>query len=129
MVRVHDLHELRMKGSPMTPVTHDLRKTVGDLLEGYYWDRINCSSSLGREVCQKKAVTEILSLLRPALPGNAAAPVPMVLYCPYCFFQHIDTGEWVTKPHKRHLCLNPKCGLQFVPARIPTVGVEELDYS
>ncbi len=59
---------------------------------------------------------------------SALKPIPMVLYCPYCLVQHIDDGEWATKPHRRHLCQNPECGLRFIPAKVNTFGVRELTY-
>jgi hypothetical protein len=37
-------------------------------------------------------------------------PVPALLFCPWCRTQHIDEGEWLTKPHHVHTCGNPACG-------------------
>ncbi len=54
------------------------------------------------------------------------APIPMLLICPKCCFQHLDEGEWVSRPHKTHLCLSPGCGHAWRPANVPTVGVREL---
>jgi hypothetical protein len=49
-------------------------------------------------------------------------PFPMRLFCPACMKQHIDRGEWATKPHCRHLC--ERCGYQWKHAEQPTVGIE-----
>lgn len=68
--------------------------------------------------------------------GVVAKPVPQVLYCP-AGHQHVDEGEWATKPHKTHLCQRitesdgatpdyKTCGLEWRPALFPTVGVREL---
>lgn len=55
-------------------------------------------------------------------------PTPMLLFCPVCQFQHIDEDEgdidWRTRLHRKHLC--KKCGGEFKPANIYTVGVKEL---
>lgn len=62
----------------------------------------------------------------PTLEGQTLAepvPLPMLLSCPACGFPHHDTGEWATRPHKTHLCLNPKCGKTWQPEEFPTVGV------
>lgn len=48
-------------------------------------------------------------------------PFPMFLYCPNCHAQHVDVGEWETKPHKTHLCLN--CQFKFTPHEVYTVGI------
>jgi hypothetical protein len=51
-------------------------------------------------------------------------PIPMILHCPECGHQHIDEGEWATRPHKNHLC--QFCDHLWKPAIIPTVGVINL---
>ncbi len=33
-------------------------------------------------------------------------PAPAIIHCPYCHFRHVDAGEWKTRPHHKHLCLN-----------------------
>lgn len=30
------------------------------------------------------------------------------LFCPKCEVQHVDEGEWATRPHHTHLCLSCK---------------------
>jgi len=52
-------------------------------------------------------------------------PVRMILKCPACGEQHIDKGEWATKPHRTHLC--EKCNHEWRPFEFPTVGVEKLN--
>lgn len=49
------------------------------------------------------------------------SPIPMLLYCPHCFAQHIDMGDWAEIPHRTHLCAN--CKQTFRPAHRKTVGV------
>lgn len=56
--------------------------------------------------------------------GVPPGPLPTVLYCPECRTQHIDLGEWATRPHKKHLC--SECGFEWQPALIPTVGVKSI---
>lgn len=57
------------------------------------------------------------------------ATIPMILHCPICRLQHIDTDEWATtRLHRTHLC-KPEdggCGKEFRPANISTIGVKEL---
>lgn len=48
-------------------------------------------------------------------------PIPLFLTCPRCNTQHVDVGEFATKPHRDHSC--QKCGLTWRPALVPTVGV------
>lgn len=78
---------------------------------------------------------------RRPTPPDLREAVPMVLYCP-AGHQHIDEGEWATKPHKTHECqkvipcncsalyhgecVKTICGQQWRPADFPTVGVAAL---
>lgn len=52
-------------------------------------------------------------------------PIPMVLYCPFCGVQHVDTPEpdrgWTNPPHRSHLCHS--CENVWRPADVPTTGV------
>lgn len=48
-------------------------------------------------------------------------PIPLILHCPKCEHQHVDEGEWATKPHKTHLCAF--CKHEWRPSDEPTVGV------
>ncbi len=52
------------------------------------------------------------------------APIPMLLACPDCAVQHVDEGEWATRPHHIHLC--EACGHMWGPAVRATVGVRSL---
>jgi rubredoxin len=56
----------------------------------------------------------------PVLP----VPLPVVLFCPVCRAQHVDTEEWAFRPHRRHRCLH--CDHVWLPALVSTVGVEGL---
>lgn len=58
-----------------------------------------------------------------AVPAEAPSPVPLILYCPMCHAQHIDEGEFATKPHHTHACQAPGCPMVWRPAIVPTVGV------
>lgn len=51
-------------------------------------------------------------------------PIAMHLFCPLCNEQHIDYGEFATKPHHTHACQH--CGLVWRPAKVYTVGVQFL---
>lgn len=49
------------------------------------------------------------------------APVPVSICCPECGAQHLDEGEWATRPHKTHRCQS--CGHEWRPFPYPTVGI------
>lgn len=51
-------------------------------------------------------------------------PCPVELFCPQCGEQHIDEGEWATRPHKTHLCLF--CKHEWRVSARPTVGVRRI---
>jgi hypothetical protein len=58
-----------------------------------------------------------------ALVGDGSAlPVRLHLFCNLCGTQHIDEGEWATRPHRTHQC--QACCHEWRPADFPTVGVE-----
>jgi hypothetical protein len=52
-------------------------------------------------------------------------PIPMLLFCPSCYLQHVDAPEpgtdWTNPPHKSHLCRG--CKTVWRPADVPTTGV------
>lgn len=49
-------------------------------------------------------------------------PVPKILNCPSCGFEHIDGGIWASiRKHKTHLCQN--CKTEWRPYEFYTVGV------
>lgn len=57
-------------------------------------------------------------------------PIPMIICCPKCGLQHIDTddetGNWATsRHHRKHLCKpdDGGCGHVWMVAGVPTVGV------
>jgi len=76
-------------------------------------------------------------LIEQALPrylsawGCEPTPIPMVLHCPKCGFQHIDAPDpadnWDNPPHTSHKCLNPDCNVIWRPADVPTAGVEKIE--
>ena len=66
----------------------------------------------------------------------AGEPIPMLLFCPKCHSQHIDSPKWerdvhdmeqglictwANPPHKSHLC--HACGNIWRPADVTTTGV------
>ena len=58
------------------------------------------------------------------LQAELGTPIPMRLVCEGCGELHIDEGEFATKPHHTHTC--QKCGLNWRPAKVATVGVQWL---
>ncbi len=79
------------------------------------------------------ATEQIISMLEARMneaPKLVAVPkpdpVPMLLFCPFCHFRHIDRGEFAQKSHHTHACQGPGCGMVWRPAIVPTVGVEYL---
>lgn len=54
-------------------------------------------------------------------------PVLLALSCPNCGLRHIDEGEWATRPHRTHRCVDGPfgkgCGNEWRPAHMYTVGV------
>ncbi len=52
---------------------------------------------------------------------KALEPVPVVIHCPKCGKQHIDEGEWATRPHKTHQC--QYCKFEWRPQDYSTLGV------
>lgn len=57
-----------------------------------------------------------------------ALPVKLLLFCPACFAQHVDTPNaargWTNPPHRSHECQS--CGYVWRPADVPTEGVAAL---
>lgn len=51
-------------------------------------------------------------------------PIPMIIYCPMCCYQHLDEGEWATRLHRTHQCQH--CSHKWRPANVATVGVAKL---
>lgn len=61
---------------------------------------------------------------------DAVEPIPMLLYCPQCGYQHVDepderTPGWTNPPHRSHLCHD--CGCIWRPADVPTNGVAAIE--
>ena len=61
------------------------------------------------------------------LIAELTRPIPIVLCCPSCNQQHIDEGEFATRPHHTHQCVRGPygkgCGCTWRPSKIATVGV------
>lgn len=49
------------------------------------------------------------------------AGIPTLLFCPFCGTQHIDEGEWATKPHRTHECQT--CKKTWRPYEVATYGM------
>jgi hypothetical protein len=52
-------------------------------------------------------------------------PEPIVTNCPQCGALHVDEGEWATRPHRTHQCM--ECSAQWRPKETNTVGVKPDD--
>jgi hypothetical protein len=63
------------------------------------------------------------------LAHMSEAPSRLVLYCP-AGHQHVDEGEWATRPHRTHQCQWTdgliSCKLEWRPSPLPTFGVASL---
>jgi transposase-like protein len=52
---------------------------------------------------------------------RSLARIPrLTLWCPLCSALHVDTGEWASRPHRTHLCLD--CGHTWTPSYFYTFG-------
>ena len=81
-----------------------------------------CSELTPRTPAEKAAYLEgveegKMHALRAIKHGE---PVPMKLYCPKCYTQHLDEGEWKTRLHKTHQC--QACKHKWRDYEIATVG-------
>lgn len=78
----------------------------------------------GDAVCPLRDWLQELKTLR----RQAAAPIPMLLWCPVCGALHVDQEQperqWFNPPHRTHQCQT--CLHEWRPANVPTVGVKEL---
>lgn len=75
-----------------------------------------------------QAQTPQRAKLRPVSAGEAVAPVDVLLFCPKCKMQHVDTAEhWggAVEDHRSHLCVPAAggCGHIWRAADVPTNGV------
>jgi hypothetical protein len=78
---------------------------------------------LAKDIAETRAdVTVVRNGLFGLLPLKK--PIPMRLFCEVCHTQHIDAGEFATKPHHTHAC--QFCGLTWRPSVEFTVGVQFL---
>lgn len=88
-------------------------------LERRAWNRRNDSPTEALLLAHVRGRTEGLAEAR-------SKPIDMVLHCPGCGVQHIDSPYpakgWTNPPHRSHLCHG--CGLVWRPADIPTNGVQ-----
>ena len=68
------------------------------------------------------------ALARAALAAvQPREPIPMVLHCPRCHEQHVDTAtaDWSNPPHRSHLC--HACACIWRPADVATCGVAAVE--
>jgi len=54
--------------------------------------------------------------------GREQRIIPVALFCPNCTEQHIDAGEWESRPHRTHLCLF--CGAEW---EVTVIGASFID--
>jgi hypothetical protein len=73
-----------------------------------------------------KEMAAVLRCYTAAVAEARAAPVPMILFCPACGTQHVDSDNpnWENPPHKTHRC--ESCEHLWRPAEIATEGVADL---
>ncbi len=85
---------------------------------------------IGRQLLEQKAIVMAFSVLQ----ANAEVylrrkislrmfeiPRAMILHCPQCEAQHVDTGDWVLIPHRTHRCAH--CKHEWRPSEDCTIGV------
>lgn len=59
-------------------------------------------------------------------PGSKEPPIPIVIACPECKLQHVDRGEWATRPHKTHRCVD-SITCDYGSCTEPVTHVERFD--
>ena len=108
---------------------HDDKRTIEGLAHELEIQRGNVGALSAQVEAKKEILRRLKIIITSALPGkekarlgdwnkevilgwfddgaissaHEAKPLPLVLYCPRGH-QHIDEGEWSTKPHKTHQC-------------------------
>lgn len=105
----------------------------------YLRSRWTLPSERGKEACALADEIEAgLVATQPAATQAQADPEPacpfrLVMSCPSCGKLHVDRGEWATRLHKTHLCVDDPhsapekgCGTRWRPSEHPTVGVATL---
>ena len=103
-----------------------LKKAKAQLAEPLH-DGIPYKSVVGAFKALRTTVRLLIATVEIAyetIAENAAAPVPMILFCPSCDQRHIDEGDFATISHATHACQH--CGVCWRPAAVPTVGVQFL---
>ncbi|RQS85137.1 hypothetical protein [Burkholderia seminalis] len=115
---------------------HDAYPNLRHRFGNDWWEPINMIADALRAI-----------LAAPPVEQPAAAPIPMLLFCPRCGTQHVDAPEtepgrlissgpnagravapkvtWDNPPHRSHLC--HACGIVWRPADVATVGVESIE--
>lgn len=77
----------------------------------------------------QKAMPEVIDIQPP--PSDQEVPIDVILHCPTCKKQHIDEGEWATRPHRTHQCVDDAagkgCGMAFTPCAKRTFGVVKIE--
>lgn len=63
----------------------------------------------------------LLTIVKSAAKG----PLKMIIHCPECGTQHVDSGIWAEDEHWAHTC--KRCGHTWKAAKVATVGVASLD--
>lgn len=101
--------------------------------------RMKCGAADLRSV-----ITDTLAVASSPVPAEPP-PIDMILFCPRCGTQHVDTPEterhyrarlsnampaelaprWMNPPHRSHLC--HQCHAVWRPADVPTNGVARIN--
>jgi hypothetical protein len=72
----------------------------------------NDAPAVGKEAGISPIARDVLELGPiPLGDGRQVELEPLLyapLFCPFCCTQHVDEGEWSSRPHHKHLCA--KCG-------------------
>lgn len=88
-----------------------------------------CAPKTGAfDLCQscylnRKIVGDLRAMVH-ALQRELDAPIPMLIWCPFCGERHIDV-VLIATPHQSHACQH--CGGVWKPSKRPTIGVQFLD--
>lgn len=73
---------------------------------------------------------EVVDAIGHIIPRDVAygtvtrvTPIPTRLVCPSCGMLHLDEGVHRHRPHRTHLCNDPRCAAEWHPYDYPNYGV------
>jgi hypothetical protein len=120
----------RSLATPLTKALRMLRALAGERSRYFFGDGYPRTADLRQDARAALRVFEEFAHERAAQPPGTST-IDMVLFCPACGEQHIDSPApdrgWTNPPHRSHLCLS--CGHIWRPAAIATQGVKALPES